>query len=79
LHDGRRAFWIIKHGIKMSAMPAWSKALDDEAIWDVVSFVRRMPDMTPETYRELTDIRAPDRGSSAAASLPSRPSGDQRD
>jgi len=53
LHDGRRAFWIIKHGIKMSAMPAWSKTLDDEAIWDVVSFLRKMPDMTPETYEQL--------------------------
>jgi mono/diheme cytochrome c family protein len=53
LHDGRRAFWIIKHGIKMSAMPAWSKTLDDEAIWDVVSFLRKMPDMTPQTYEQL--------------------------
>lgn len=57
MHDGRRAFWIIKHGIKMSAMPAWSKTLDDDAIWEVVSFVRRMPDMTPATYQELTDVR----------------------
>jgi mono/diheme cytochrome c family protein len=54
LRDGRRAFWIIKHGIKMSAMPAWGKTLDDAAIWDVVSFVRKMPVMTPETYRELS-------------------------
>jgi mono/diheme cytochrome c family protein len=53
LHDGRRAFWIIKHGIKMSAMPSWSKSLDDEAIWDVVSFLRKMPDMTPQTYEQL--------------------------
>ena len=54
LHDGRRAFWIVKHGIKMSAMPSWGKTLDDEAIWDVVSFVRKMPDMTPETYQHLS-------------------------
>jgi mono/diheme cytochrome c family protein len=54
LRDGRRAFWIIKHGIKMSAMPAWGKTLDDAAIWDVVSFVRKMPMMTPETYQELS-------------------------
>jgi len=54
LRDGRRAFWIIKHGIKMSAMPAWGTTLDDAAIWDVVSFVRKMPVMTPETYRELS-------------------------
>jgi hypothetical protein len=37
----------------MSAMPAWSKTLDDEAIWDVVSFLRKMPDMTPQTYEQL--------------------------
>ena len=53
LQQAQRAFWIIKHGIKMSAMPAWSKTLDDEAIWDVVSFLRKMPDMTPQTYEQL--------------------------
>jgi mono/diheme cytochrome c family protein len=62
LHDGRRAFWIIKHGIKMSAMPAWSKALDDGAIWELVSFVQKMPDMTPETYRKLTEVRSANLG-----------------
>jgi mono/diheme cytochrome c family protein len=54
LQQARRAFWIVKHGIKMSAMPAWGKTLDDETIWNVVAFVRKMPDMTPETYQELT-------------------------
>ena len=53
LRDGRRAFWIIKHGIKMSAMPAWGKSLDDAAIWNVISFVRKMPVMTPEAYQQL--------------------------
>ncbi len=42
-------------------MPAWSKTLDDASIWDVVAFIRKMPAMTPESYRELA------RG---AASLP---------
>jgi mono/diheme cytochrome c family protein len=53
IQESRRAFWIIKHGIKMSAMPAWGKTLDDDAIWEVVAFVRKMPDMTPEDYQEL--------------------------
>jgi mono/diheme cytochrome c family protein len=53
MQESRRAFWIIKHGIKMSAMPAWGKTLDDAAIWDVVAFVRKMPGMTPEDYRQL--------------------------
>ncbi len=54
VQDSRRAFWTIKHGIKMSAMPAWGKSLDDTAIWDIVAFVRAMPDMTPETYQQLS-------------------------
>jgi mono/diheme cytochrome c family protein len=52
--QAQRAFWIIKHGIKMSAMPAWSKTLDDEEIWNVVAFVRKMPDLTPGSYRQLS-------------------------
>jgi len=52
--DAQRAFWTIKHGIKMSAMPAWGKSLDDAAIWDIVSFVRKMPGMTPEAYQQLS-------------------------
>jgi mono/diheme cytochrome c family protein len=52
--DARLAFWTIKHGIKMSAMPAWGKSLDDGAIWDIVSFVRKMPAMTPESYQQIS-------------------------
>ena len=54
LKDSRRAFWIIKHGIKMTGMPAWGKTLDDAAIWEVLTFVQRMPDMTAETYRQMS-------------------------
>src|SRR5205814_9336099 len=54
IRDAQRAFWTVKHGIKMSAMPAWGKTLDDAAIWDVVAFVRQMPAMTPETYQQLS-------------------------
>jgi mono/diheme cytochrome c family protein len=56
--DAQRAFWIIKHGIKMSAMPAWGKTLNDGAIWDIVSFVKHMPAMTPETFQQLSKVRS---------------------
>jgi mono/diheme cytochrome c family protein len=52
--DAQKVFWIVKHGIKMSAMPAWGKSLNDDAIWDIVSFVRQMPTMTPEVYQQLS-------------------------
>jgi mono/diheme cytochrome c family protein len=46
-------FWIIKHGIKMSAMPAWGKTHDDQSIWGIVAFLQRLPELTPEQYRAL--------------------------
>jgi mono/diheme cytochrome c family protein len=46
-------FWIIKHGVKLSAMPAWGKTHPDPLIWDMVSFVRRLPGMSPEEYKRL--------------------------
>jgi mono/diheme cytochrome c family protein len=54
VRDARRAFWTIKHGIKMSGMPAWGTTLDDAAIWDVVAFVTQLPAMTPDAYRQLS-------------------------
>jgi mono/diheme cytochrome c family protein len=58
IHDLRRAFWTIKHGIKMSAMPAWGKSLDDAAIWDIVAFLQRMPGMTPAAYQQLARVHS---------------------
>jgi hypothetical protein len=49
----REAFWIIKHGIKMSGMPAWGKSMSDEHIWNIVAFVRELPELTPDAYHEL--------------------------
>lgn len=47
-------FWAIKHGIKMSAMPAWGTTHDDQAIWGMVAFLQKLPDMTPQQYQALT-------------------------
>src|SRR5215813_1512579 len=46
-------FWVIKHGIKMSAMPAWGKTHDDRSIWGLVAFVQKLPALTPEQYQAL--------------------------
>ena len=44
-------FWVIKHGVKLTAMPAWGKTHDDQLIWDMVSLVSRLPKMSPEQYK----------------------------
>jgi len=44
-------FWVIKHGVKLTAMPAWGKTHDDQLIWDMVAFVRQMPKLSAQQYR----------------------------
>jgi mono/diheme cytochrome c family protein len=50
-----RQFWVIRHGIKASAMPAWGKSMDDEAIWGLVAFLQRLPSLDAAQYRALVD------------------------
>lgn len=51
--DARADFWVIKHGIKMTAMPAWGASHDDEKIWSLVAFVRKLPELDAIRYREM--------------------------
>ncbi len=44
-------FWTIKHGVKLTAMPAWGKTHSDELIWDMVAFIRQLPKLSPEQYK----------------------------
>lgn len=48
-------FWVIKNGIKMTAMPAWGLTHDDESIWAMTFFVQRLAGMSADTYRNLID------------------------
>jgi mono/diheme cytochrome c family protein len=58
--DPREAFWIIKHGIKMSGMPAWGRTHDDPTIWSMVAFLQKLPGMTPEQYKDIVAKAPPD-------------------
>jgi mono/diheme cytochrome c family protein len=46
-------FWIVKHGIKMSGMPAFGPTHDDRTIWGIVALLQRLPETTPEQYRAM--------------------------
>lgn len=54
LEQTKAYFWIIKNGIKMTAMPAWGLSHDDASIWAMVAFILKMSGMSQEQYRELT-------------------------
>jgi hypothetical protein len=51
--DPAEAFWIIKHGIKATGMPAWGKSMADEYIWNLTAFVVKLPDLDQTQYRTL--------------------------
>ena len=50
-----QSFWIVKHGLKMSGMPAWGVTHDDQAIWGLVAFMQQLPTMDAAAYKALTE------------------------
>lgn len=46
-------FWVIKNGIKMSAMPTFESRMSDDEIWETVAFVNKFP-ISEEDYASLT-------------------------
>lgn len=46
-------FYIVKHGIKFTGMPAWPTPLRDDEIWAMVAFLRKLPEMSAEEYKRM--------------------------
>lgn len=51
--DPREAFVIIKHGLKMTGMPAWGADHSDEDIWSLVAFLNTLPGMSAGQYQDI--------------------------
>jgi mono/diheme cytochrome c family protein len=52
LTDGE-LFYIISNGVRFTGMPAFGGEDSPESIWGLVSFIRRLPKLTPEEIRQL--------------------------
>ena len=52
LYSPAELFWILKHGIKMTGMPAWNDHSDEE-LWATVAFLEKLPGMTEQAYAKL--------------------------
>jgi mono/diheme cytochrome c family protein len=46
-------FWIVKHGIKMTGMPAFGVTHSDEEIWAMIAFLQKMPKLSPDEYQKM--------------------------
>lgn len=48
-------FWVVKHGVRMTGMPAFGPTHTDRELWDVVALLRRLPHLSPDAYRALVE------------------------
>jgi len=48
-------FWVVKNGIKMTAMPSFGAiGAEDNEIWSIVAFLRRLPTVSEADFKEWT-------------------------
>lgn len=46
-------FWIVRNGVKFTAMPAWPATERADEVWAMVAFLQALPGMSARRYREL--------------------------
>ncbi|MBE0703632.1 MAG: cytochrome c [Afipia sp.] len=56
----KETFWVIKHGLKMTGMPAWGLGHDDATLWSIVAFVGKLPGMSAQQYEDIVAKAPPD-------------------
>jgi cytochrome c553 len=49
-------FWIVKNGVKMTAMPAWPAQGRADEIWAMVAFLRHLPTLKTADYARLAGL-----------------------
>ncbi len=48
-------FWVVKNGIKMTAMPSFGAiGADDKEIWSIVAFIRKLPNVSEADFKAWT-------------------------
>jgi mono/diheme cytochrome c family protein len=65
-----QAFWLVKYGIKFTAMPAWGPSHSDAELWAIVAFLERIHGMSASEYQSLIHTEGPG-GAEETSSQPS--------
>jgi mono/diheme cytochrome c family protein len=52
-------YWIVKHGIRMTAMSAYGPSYSERELWALASFVRRIDHLPPDTLEHIHPKKAP--------------------
>ena len=62
-------FYIVKHGVKFTGMPAWPVQQRDDEVWAMVAFLLRLPELDAAAYRRLAQGEATARADAPLRSL----------
>jgi cytochrome c553 len=46
-------YYVVKHGVKFTGMPAWPAVQRDDEVWAMVAFLRALPGLDAAAYRRL--------------------------
>lgn len=49
-------FYIVKHGVKFTGMPAWPAQQRDDEVWAIVAFLLTLPGLDTDRYRQLAGL-----------------------
>jgi cytochrome c553 len=69
----KKLFYVVKHGMKFTGMPAWPSVHRDDEVWSMVAFLLQYPQLDGAGYRRLVgrnEIAAAANDNSATQPLP---------
>ncbi len=50
-------YWKIKHGIRLTGMPAWGRPLNDQQIWTLALFLKHMDKLPPDAQQAWSKVK----------------------
>jgi len=51
------SYWKIKHGIRLTGMPAWGRSLTDRQIWTLALFLKHMDKLPPDGQKAWSQVK----------------------
>ena len=51
------SYWKIKHGIRLTGMPAWGRTMSDRQIWTLALFLKHMDKLPPGAQQAWAKVR----------------------
>lgn len=51
------SYWKIKHGIRLTGMPAWGASLSDQQIWTLALFLKHMDKLPPDAQHVWAQVK----------------------